>query len=151
MTQDIYVFHTIHNERLSQSAKADTYRQIDGERLPDPMFVKTYVANNMDNLEHWRPIMAALDQGDVPCVSFQPPPAKKRAPPFLKGENKNIINADYIPVLEYVMPGSEYRTRRPQPSQSPGKVVESPQEVNKRVREEKIDKKSQIFNKLFGE
>jgi hypothetical protein len=151
MNQDIYVFHTIHHERASQSVKADTYRQIDGERLPIPAFVKTYVANNMANLEHWQPIMDVLDQGDVACVSFQPPPDKKRAPPFLKGEDRNIINADYIPVLEYVMPGVDYRTKRPQPSQAPSKIVESPKEVNKRVREEKIEKKSRIFDSLFGE
>jgi hypothetical protein len=103
----------------------------------------------MDNLEHWLPVIAALDQGDVPCVSFQPPPDKKRRPPFLKGENKNIINADYIPVLECVMPGSEYRKTRPTPSQEPSKIIESPKEVDKKIREAKINKKIDIFGNLF--
>ncbi len=146
---DYYVFHTIHDERPSNSIKSQTYRMIEGESANTGEYVKTYVDSNMENSDSWNTVIDELDQGLVACVTFTAPD-KKRRPAFFKGANKDIINADYSPCLECSMSVAEYRSLRGSKSAQPKtNKTETPKQQRKQNTEIKITKKVNIFNSLF--
>jgi len=145
----IYVFHTIHDERPSASIKSSTYRMIEGESALTGEYVKTYVDSNMENSDAWNAIIEELDQGLVACVNFTQP-NKKRTPPFLKGSKSDIINADYSPCLECSMSVAEYRSLRGSKSGQPKTdKKETPKEQRRQDAEIKSTKKVNIFENLF--
>lgn len=147
----IYVFHTIHDERPSASIKSQTYRMIEGESALTGEYVKTYVDSDMENADAWATVIDELDQGLVACVSFTNT-NKKRQPPFLKGAKQDIINADYSPVLECEMSVAEYRSLRGSKSAQPKTdKTETPKQVRRQDTDAKINKKVKIFNSLFEE